>query len=408
MNYKLKLVDNIANISLVGDISEQYKEALKEIKSTVVIPGFRRGSSAISDEVVIDRYRETIESKVIDKFLTEHYTAIVKKNKLDILGQPSLKDVKFEKDTLKAEISVELFPQMKLAKYKDLNIKRDDIKVNDDEVMEALKYIANKNSQTKVSKKPAKMGDLVTIDFEGFLNSVSFDGGKADNYDLRLGSRTFIDNFEEQIVGYNVGDKFDVNVKFPENYRMENLKGQNANFKVEIKKIQQVIVAKIDDKLAKKENFNSVEELKENLRLKLIDRRERDSNEQIFNKIISDVTAATEMKLPKILLDKEMKSKELTFKQKNGRELSDTEKKQIEDNTSIELKEMLVIREILKIENITVTDKEVKDQVVKKFNMKYEDVLSSGNSDRFINELISNIRIEKIKKFILSNNVNKS
>ena len=404
MNYKVDKIDNqTVEILIEGEWSKYEKQAIDEVKLSAELPGFRKGH--ITEDILKSKFARTISNKVLDKFILDKYPEIINKEDLNVLAQPTVTDIKEQEGKISVKLSVPVFPEVEIKKYKGLGFTKEDYEISDEDISNALLYIANKHSKVKsADDREAQMGDLVSIDFKGFIGEKEFPGGSSEDYQLRLGSNSFIDTFEEQIVGHKKGDEFEVNVSFPEDYAEASLKGAKATFKVKLKHIQDIMAPEIDDDLAKSEGFTNLDELKTYISKKLTEGRERDVNERLFNQIIEKIASNSKVEAPDILIEREMKNKLEQFSKKYKREPNEEEAKLIRSNVIAELKEMLVMREILKKENIEATLDEVKAHIAENFNMKYEDVVSSENSSRFIAEIESNLKIDKLKKFIISNN----
>ena len=252
----------------------------------------------------------------------------------------------------------------------------------------------------------AKNDDVVNINFEGFVDGVAFDGGKAEGYDLTLGSHSFIDTFEDQIVGHKKNDEFDVNVKFPEAYHAENLKGKPALFKVKVNSITRKEEAESNDDLAKELGFESVDDMRAKTRENITKREEARVENEFKNKIIEKVVDGTNVKAPKALVDREIEFQINRFAQQlqmQGINLSQyfqmtgqTIDKMREDSREMaekSVKTELVLSEISKVENITVTDEEVDNEfevMATMYGMDKESMLNevkkSGNYQRFADE----------------------
>jgi trigger factor len=406
MKYKLEKSDNILKINISDNVEEYRKKAIEEIKPKINIPGFRKGSSNISDEMIISHYNETLYNVTVDNFLETHYSDIIQKEKIDVLGRPTIKNINLDNNNIDVTLDVEVFPKFELGQYTGLKFKKPSPKISKKDINSSLEYLSSKQAVIKDSEKPVEEGNIVNIDFKGYIDNKLFDGGTAEAYDIRVGSKTFIDTFEDQLIGHSIDDEFDVNVTFPKDYGVEALKSKKAIFKVKINSIKSVGVPKIDDTLAHNEGFKDLEDLENFIKSKLLESRVKDLEENLFNDIITAITKESKVDVPQTLINNELSQKLEEYKNKNGKMPTEKEKSSLLENIKIELKEMLVIREILKLENINVSEDDLRSHILEKFNMKYEEVISTKNSERFINEVISNIRITKIKNFIISNNTN--
>lgn len=404
MKYNIENKKSFVEITISDDSNKYESNAIAELQKEVSIPGFRKGHLPL--DMLKTKFKSNYEAKIIDIFLSETYGEVMKKENIDILGDPTVIDAKVEDNKVEAKIKISIFPKVTLGKYVGLSIKKSEIEIKDEDLKGALDYVANKNSKVKDREEgsTAVLGDLVTIDFEGSVDGVLFQGGSQKDYQLKLGSKTFIDTFEEQIVGHKVGEKFDVIVTFPSNYPEDNLKGKEAVFKINVKNIKDVMLPKIDDDLAKDEGHDNLDLLKEDLKNKISKIKERNMEEEFFNQAVEKITAKSSVEVHDVLIDREVEAKVEQFKNKNQRTPDKTEVNIIRTKSINDLTEMLVIREILKVEKIAVTKEEIDNYLQQNYNMSYDQVISSEKHARFIADIESNLKIEKLKAFIIKNN----
>lgn len=404
MKYNIENKKTFVEITISDDSSKYESKAIDEMQKEVSVPGFRKGHLPL--DMIKTKFKGNYEAKLIDIFLAETYGDVMRKEELDILGDPTVTDAKIEGGKVEAKVKISIFPEVKLGEYVGLKIKKDEIEVKDEDIKGALDYVANKNSKVKDREEGSKavLGDLVTIDFEGSVDGVLFQGGSQKDYQLKLGSKTFIDTFEDQIVGHMVGDKFDVTVTFPSNYPEESLKGKEAIFKINVKNIKDVMLPKIDDDLAKDEGHTNLDALREDLKGKISKIKERNIEEKFFNEAVEKISAKSSVDVHDVLVDREVEAKIEQFKNKNQRTPDKTESDIIRTKSINDLTEMLVIREILKKEKISVTKEEIDNYLQQNYNMSYDQVISSEKHARFVADIESNLKIEKLKSFIIKNN----
>ena len=246
------------------DIEEKVSHRLKEIASTATLPGFRPGKVPVA--MLRKRYGPSIMGEILERAVGDSSQQAMAEKGIRPAMQPEIEITSFEdgKD-LEYTIKVELLPEIKPVDFSKLKVERLNPKPDDSEVNEALQNIANgnKTSEPITKKRKSKNGDVLVIDFVGSVDGEEFPGGKADDYQLELGSNSFIPGFEDQLVGTNAGDDTEVNVKFPDEYGAAELAGKDAVFKVKVKEIRESIPAAIDDELAKKLGLESLEKLRE-------------------------------------------------------------------------------------------------------------------------------------------------
>jgi len=246
------------------DIEEKVSNRLKEMASTASLPGFRPGKVPVA--MLRKRYGPSIMGEILERAVGDSSQQAMAEKGIRPAMQPEIEITSFEdgKD-LEYTIKVELLPEIKPVDFAKLKIERLNPKPDDSEVDEALQNIANgnKTSEPITKKRKCKSGDVLVIDFVGSVDGEEFPGGKADDYQLELGSNSFIPGFEDQLVGTNAGDETEVNVKFPDEYGAAELAGKDAVFKVKVKEIRESTPAAIDDDLAKKLGLESLDKLRE-------------------------------------------------------------------------------------------------------------------------------------------------
>lgn len=264
-------------------------EQLVEIRKNVFskyknekIDGFRKGHAP--EDVIEKTYKKHIDQDILSEVINTEVEKLIEENNFKILAGLDVKDYSITNDQVKVSVSFELRPEVKLSQYKGLNINVDVKEVTKEDIDKTVENILNSNKTLEqiIDRTDAKDGDIANINFEGFVDGVAFDGGKAENHDLKLGSKSFIDTFEEQIVGKNIGDEFDVNVKFPDEYHAENLKGKQAVFKVKLNELKQEKEATLTDEIAKKYGFETVDSLLADIKTGLEEKNAKDAeNEKI-------------------------------------------------------------------------------------------------------------------------------
>ncbi len=419
MDFQIKKEKNSNIILKISSTEEEFKvlegKVINDINSKVSLPGFRKGK--VANEVIKNKFASDIKEQILKDFANEAYAKYSEENKHELIENPQLLEAEIKDNKILIEISLSIFPEIKLPKYKGLKMKKKEATANQEEIEEALKYIANKNSKTKVVDKDvaAKDGDIVTIDYKGFIDGEAFEGGSQQDYDLRLGSNTFLKGFEKQIEGHKKGEEFDVKVKFPKNYFEKGFSNKAATFKVNLKEIKTVTVPFIDDELAKMENFENLEMLKKDLETKIVFTKQRDEDEKFFNEIIDTLKSKISIEIPENLIEKEVENKMEKLNEdinKKGISLKDHYKQQgvtekdfkvnLRLEAENELKEMMIIRAIVKEENINVTSQEVDNYLKELFGNRLDK--KSENYLHFSSQVESGLKLNKVKKFLIENN----
>lgn len=279
-------------VTVDGDTFEKAVNAVyrKQVKN-INIPGFRKGKAP--RHMIEKMYGSEVfyEDAMQDCYPEALYDA-AKEAGLKIVAVESLEAVEAGKDGFTFKTSIVVEPEMEIKDYLGIEVEKKSTEVTDELVNDEIEKVRERNSRMiTVEDRPAQDGDTVVIDFEGFVDGTAFDGGKAENYNLALGSGNFIPGFEEQIVGHNTDEEFSINVKFPEDYQAEELKGKDAEFKIKLHEIKAKELPEVDDEFVKdvseKETLDEYkEELKETVAKRLKDEAEKDVDDQIANKLM--------------------------------------------------------------------------------------------------------------------------
>jgi len=289
-----KLVERKENCKTVINFNvngEEWKseieKAYKKLEKKVTIPGFRKGK-APQNLVRGKIATEEVMNEALNSVLMANYEKTLTEEKLNPIIRPEINVSKISMEEVEFSITVIGAPSVTLGEYKDIKIEKSVIVVTDEDVEEEIKNLQQRNAEVSVKEDAVSMGDIATIDFEGFVDNVAFDGGKAEKYDLEIGSHSFIPGFEEQIVGMKAGEEKDINVTFPENYA-EHLKGKDATFKIKLHEVKEKILPEINDDLALDANLDNVstlEELKEYYREQIRNKKEAQANDAATNKLL--------------------------------------------------------------------------------------------------------------------------
>ena len=271
-----------------AEMEKNVQKRLEEFAKKAKIPGFRAGHAPMN--IISQKYRTNVLGEALDEVIQKAVNEIIQTNKLRTAMSPDVKIKKFEdgKD-IEFDMEVDLLPEIKLKDFSSVKLEKLMSDVADDDVMKSLEYVASTRRDTEVvtEKRKAAKGDVVQIDFVGSVDGVEFQGGKGTDYDLELGSNSFIPGFEDQLIGHEKGDEVDVNVTFPKDYHAKNLAGKDALFKVTIKELKTLKETKIDDEFAKSLGEKDLETLKK----------------RISDRMLEDYEAASKMKLKRALLD---------------------------------------------------------------------------------------------------------
>ena len=299
---KATIVVEIDKELMEKGINAAYLKARKQI----AIPGFRKGKAP----------RKMIESMYgahvfyedgLEEIFPEVYQFAVIDQDVKAIGRPSLEDMQIsEENIVTLTLSTEVYPEVTLGQYKGLEVEKVEVSVSDEQVAAELDRMAQNVASTETVERAAEMGDTANIDFEGFDNGVPFDGGKGDNFDLKLGSGQFVPGFEEQIVGMNAGEEKDIDITFPEDYHAE-LAGKAVVFHVKLNKVTATNVPELDDEFAKDvSEFDTLDEPKADIRAKALESAEKQAASAFENAAVEKAAENVTVEMPAALIESEL------------------------------------------------------------------------------------------------------
>ncbi len=310
----VKNIENKGNETLITvEIDKELMEkgvnaAYLKARKNIQIPGFRRGKAPRKMIEAMYGAHVFYEDGLEEIFPEVYEEAVVKQN-VKAIGRPSLTDMDISAEGIVTiTISTEVYPEVTLGEYKGIEAPKADTTISDEQVQAELDQMAQNVASTETVERAAEMGDTATIDFEGFDNGVPFDGGKGENFDLKLGSGQFVPGFEEQIVGMNVGEEKDIDITFPENYHAE-LAGKAVVFHVKLNKLATVVLPEQDDEFAKDvSEFDTLEELKADIRAKAQENAEKQAASAFEQACVEKAAENTTVEMPKALIEAELDS----------------------------------------------------------------------------------------------------
>ena len=299
---KATIVVEIDKDLMESGVNKAYLKARKNI----MIPGFRRGKAP--RKVIESMYgAHVFYEDGLEEIFPEVYKAAVVDQDVKAIGRPSLEDMQIsEENIVTLTLSTEVYPEVTLGEYKGLEVEKAEVSVSDEQVQAELDRMAQNVASTETVERAAEMGDTANIDFEGFDNGVAFDGGKGENFDLKLGSGQFVPGFEEQVVGMTAGEEKDIDVTFPENYTPE-LAGKPVVFHVKLNKVTATTVPAQDDDFAKDvSEFDTLEELKADIRAKALESAEKQAQSAFENAAVEKAAANCAVEMPAALIESEL------------------------------------------------------------------------------------------------------
>jgi len=402
------------------ELDKAFRKEAKHFK----VPGFRNGK--VPRNVIEKMYGvEILYETVINDVANEQYKKAIEENNLEVVSTPVL-DVKQIERGKEFIFTVAVFekPEAVVKKYKGLEIEKVENKVTKEDVDAKIEADREKNARVEyVSDRPLKEGDISTIDFEGFVDGVPFEGGKAEDYELTIGSNQFIPGFEESMIGMNIGEEKDINVTFPEDYHAENLAGKPAVFKVKLHTIKEKILPELDDEFAKDiSEFDTLEEYRKSVEERLQKEKDNLSKSQKEQKVLDKLIENTEVFIPEEMLDDEVESildgyranlshQGLSLEQfckymnKTVSDLQEETKPEAKRNVTIRL----ALEAVAKQEDIKVENSEIDEKITELINSYGTNETSSNlNQNENVRKYMKkNIKNQKIIDLIIDSAIEK-
>ena len=421
------LEKNMAKLTIevsAEDLEKALESAYQKQKKQISVPGFRKGKvprAMIEKMYGVDVFYEDAANALMQ----QNYAAAVDESGIDIVSRPTVDVVQIEKGKpfiFTAEVDVK--PEVTLGKYMGVTVTKIDTSVSDEEVDEALEKERNNNARTiNVTDRPVAQGDTAVIDFEGFVDGVAFEGGKGENHSLEIGSHTFIDTFEDQLVGKNVGDEVDVNVTFPEQYQAADLAGKPATFKVKINEIKAKELPELDDEFASEvSEFDTLDELKTDIKAKIKEQKVNDGKRAQEDAAVDAIIESAKMDLPEAMVDTQARQMLDEFAQRMQQQgltldqymqftgmTADKMMDELRPQAEKRIKTRLVLEAIAKAENIEITDEKL-DEEIAKMAEAYQmeaDKLKSFMGDKEKEQMKQDMAVQEAITFVVDNAVEK-
>ena len=396
--------------------------AYKKQRKNIRLPGFRPGKAP--RKMIEKMYGEFVFFEdAIEEIFTEIYDFAIGGNaEFKAVGRPSLENMDIAEDgTTTLTLSTEVYPEVTLGDYKGVEVAKPAAEVTDAQVEAELNQIAENVASVETVERAAEMGDIANINFLGTIDGIAFEGGAAENFDLTLGSGQFIPGFEEQVVGMNVGESKDVNVTFPEDYNAKELAGKAAVFAVKLNKLSVKNVPAIDDELAKDASeFETLEELKADIRAKKLDEAQKNIDRTFENAIVEAVAANATVEVPNALVELELDNQMNDFAyrlQMSGMKVEDYAKMMGGDLNTMrqafkpmaekQALQNLVIEKVAEVEGIAVTDEDLEAEYARlaaAYELEVEKVKQMAPAE----EIKSSLKATKTVKFLVENAVAKA
>ena len=378
-----KLEKNMAKLTIevsAEDLDKAMEKAYQKQKSRISLPGFRKGKAP--RKMIESMYGKGVFMEdAVNSLVPQEYTKALGECDLEIVSQPEINVTQMEPGKaliFTADVAVK--PEVTLGDYKGVEVPKSEIAVTDEEVDAEVKKEQDKNARTvAVEDRAAANGDITTIDFEGFVDGVAFEGGKGTDYALTLGSGTFIPGFEDQLVGANTGDHVEVKVTFPEEYQAKELAGKEAVFQCDVKKIETKEVPELDDEFAKDvSEFDTLAEYKEDVKKKLTEEKEKEARTAKENAAVDKAIENAQMDIPELMTKTECRQMMDDFSRRMQQQGLSMEQyfqftgqsmdKMMEDMKPQALKRIqtrLVLEKVAEAENIQPSEEEITEEIQK-------------------------------------------
>ena len=392
------------------------EKAYKKTRGRYSVPGFRKGKAP--RKIIEMNYGKGIfYGDAIDAIFGEVFEDAVKETGIDPIGTPAIDVDEISEDNgLVLSVEVEVRPEVKLGQYKGIEAKKDVPEVTAEMVEEELNRMAEQNSRLVAVERPVEKDDITNIDFKGFVDGNEFEGGNAEGYELTIGSDTFIDNFEDQLIGANVNDTVEVNVTFPEGYAREDLAGKPAKFEVKINAINVKEVPELNDEFASDTTeFETLDELKADVESKLKEQAENMADNQLRTELVNKAAANAEFETPKTMVDTQLDRmmQELAYQLQSqglqmeqlfeitGENLEGLKEKRREEAEEM-VRGSLVLEAIGEAEKIEATEEEINEEMAnmaKMYGIELEEVKKALNAE----DVAGQIKVRKTIEFLVEN-----
>ena len=422
MECKVEKTQNANEVKLTMKIeAEKFDEAIKKVYFQSAkyfnIPGFRKGKAP---QAIVERYygKEIFYEDAFNEVVPGEYEKALADNKIDAVSKPQIDIIKMEKgQDLEFTAIVQTKPEVKLEKYKGIEIPKIEYNVSNEDIERDVKQMQEKNARLVSIETPVENGNIAVIDFEGFVDGVAFEGGKAENHELEIGSGSFIPGFEDQIIGMKVDEEKDIKVTFPKEYYSKELAGKDATFKVKVHEIKKKELPELDDEFAKDvSEYDTMKELRDSIKEKLEkqnkDREKYEKQDAVIKAICSEMkvdipSGMIEVEIDNMVKDMEQRMSYQGLKLEQYLQmLNKTEeefRKEYEPQAIEAIKSRLALEAIIKAEKIEVTEEEIKNKIeemAKNYGRKPEELQENENIKNYIKQ---GIESEKAIDFLVAN-----
>lgn len=418
-----KLENNMAKLTIEVEATELEKAiqaAYQKNKGKISVPGFRKGK--VPRQLIEKMYgKEVFYEDAANALIPDAYEKALEDCEETIVSTPKIEVTQIEAGKpfiFTAEVALK--PEVKLGKYKGVKVEKADIDVTDDEINEQIEKERENNARMiEVEGRAIENGDVATIDFEGFVDGVAFEGGKGENYPLTIGSGSFIPGFEDQLIGKNKDEEVEVKVTFPEDYHAEDLKGKEALFKVSVKEVKVKELPALDDEFASEvSEFDTLAEYKEDVKKKLAEKKEKEARNAKEEAVLDAIIADAAMDIPDAMLETQQRQIVDEFAQRlqmQGLSLEqyfqftglNAEKllEQVKPQADRRIKSRLVLEAIVAAENIAASEEEYEKELARMaevYNMEVDKVKEMlGDNEKAKKQIMDDLAITKAADFVV-------
>ena len=407
-----KLEGNVVELKVEFD-SEEWKasqnKVLKRVAQNINVPGFRKGKAPVA--MIKQRINMSmLLEDAMEQLLNDRYTQLLKDNGVEPVAQPEVTPDEITEKVLKVTLKIQEKPDVTLGQYKDIEVKKDEVNVTDEDIDNEIKSIQERNAEWVVKEEgEVEEGDTAVIDYEGFMDGVAFEGGKDENHHLVIGSGQFIPGFEDQVKGMKANEEKDIVVTFPEDYQASDLAGKEATFKVVVHEIQYRTLPEIDDELAKDAGIDGVEtleDLKTNIQTRLQNQRETEAEDKYTNELYEKVIENTPIDVPAVMIDNEVNAmlEEVkrnitsqgldfdTFTKLTGQD-ENAIREELRPQADSRVRFNLILEAIAKQEELTVSDEELEEefkQIAQSYGREVDEMkkMLSGVTDSISHDIL--------------------
>ena len=395
-------------------------KAFKKLAANITVPGFRKGKAPINMvKSRVDQMR--VFNEAINDVLNPVYQDILKEEKLEPMARPSFDVTKLSEDELELKVTIVTRPEVELGKYNGYKLGKKTADVNEQEVEDSINELRKQNATIVPKDGQAEKGDIVVIDFEGSVDGVPFEGGKAENHELELGSHSFIEGFEDQLVGSSAGIEVDVKVKFPDNYGPEEISGKDAVFHCKVNEVKQKVLPPLDDEFIKDLNLPNVETidaLKTNRKDALLRQKEASLKREYLDNLFVEIRKESKFDIAEEVLEEEKENRQRDLENRLKQSGMDLEQylaltkqnkedldKQLKEEGQKGLENFLILEAVGQKENISLSDEEFDFELAKmadQYQMTIDQIKEALGQQ--LGQFRHNLLMGRIEDYLYSNN----